>query len=84
MLYKQMLIAKILATTKQIMSTNEVAQAAGMSKQGVVQMMHRMLIMPCEIVRSRGPHGLYLWNMNEVRTSLKDEKITSLLKRTVC
>lgn len=79
-MYRKMIVDKILATTKREMTTNELVEASGITKQGCVQMMHRLGLFPCRVEKARGPHGIYVWNMVELRRVLKQEQSLGVMK----
>jgi hypothetical protein len=72
-MYRTQLINRILDIKEHKMSTNQVVDACGISKQGFAQMMIRLDIRPIEVERTRGQYGLYIWDMKQVRKSLKIE-----------
>jgi hypothetical protein len=76
-----MLIKKMLELKPIPMSTNQVVEAVGISKQGFVQMMTRMHVQPCDVQKTRGQYGLYIWDMKEIKRLLRaDNKINALKK----
>jgi DNA-binding transcriptional regulator GbsR (MarR family) len=73
-MYRNLLIKKILDSTAKELSTNEIIEITGMTKQGVSKMMKRLDVEPSRFERTRGQYGLYYWPMDVVRTRLKEGK----------
>ena len=80
-MYRMMLIRKILEIRAARLSTNQIVDACGISKQGFAQMMRRLNIFPCDVQKTRGQYGLYIWDMKQVKAAMREEvKVAVLIK----
>ena len=79
-MYRAKILKRILETKVYRMTTGQIVEASDISKQGFVQMMRRLNIQPCDVIKSRGQFGHYIWDMRQVRAALKKELSTVLEK----
>lgn len=67
------LVARVLETRGNVMTTTEVVDKTGLSKQGIVGIMKRIKELPIDVIPEPGGHGTYVWDMKEVRRKLRLE-----------